>query len=59
MIQKNIKINADTKDANKNVGKLNESIEETGTQSKNTQENLDNVTGGAAGKFLALKGARV
>jgi hypothetical protein len=50
------KIKVDTKGAVKEVDQLNDSIKDTGKDAKNTQESLDTISGGAVGRFGALKG---
>lgn len=55
MKQVTYKVNVDTKGAVKEVDQLNGSIKETGKDAKNTQDSLNTVTGGAVGRFNALK----
>lgn len=50
------KIKVDTKGAVKEVDQLNNSIKDTGKDAKNTQESLNTISGGAIGRFGALKG---
>ena len=50
------KIKVDTKGAVKEVDQLNDSIKDTGKDAKSTQESLDTISGGAVGRFGALKG---
>lgn len=49
------KLNVETKSAVKEVDELNNSIKETGKDSKSAQDNLNTITGGAVGRFNALK----
>ena len=49
------KLNVETKGAVKEVDELNDSIKETGKDAKSTQDSLNTVTGGAVGRFNALK----
>ena len=49
-------VKADTKGAVKEVDELNDSIKNTGKDAKSTQEVLNTVSGGAVGRFGALKG---
>jgi len=55
MKQVTYKINVDTKGAVKEVDELNDSIKDTGKDAKNTQDGLNTITGGAVGRFNALK----
>jgi hypothetical protein len=55
MKQVTYKVNVDTKGAVKEVDQLNDSIKETGKDAKNTQESLNTISGGAVGRFNALK----
>jgi hypothetical protein len=55
MKQVTYKVNVDTKGAVKEVDQLNDSIKETGKDAKSTQDSLNTVTGGAVGRFNALK----
>lgn len=55
MKQVTYKVNVDTKGAVKEVDQLNGSIKETGKDAKSTQDSLNTVTGGAVGRFNALK----
>ena len=55
MKQVTYKVNVDTKGAVKEVDQLNDSIKETGKDAKSTQDSLNTVTGGAIGRFNALK----
>ena len=55
MKQVTYKVNVDTKGAVKEVDELNDSIKDTGKDAKNTQDSLNTVTGGAVGRFNALK----
>lgn len=55
MKQVTYKVNVDTKGAVKEVDELNDSIKETGKDAKNTQESLNTISGGAVGRFNALK----
>ena len=55
MKQVTYKVNVDTKGAVKEVDQLNNSIKDTGKDAKNTQDSLNTVTGGAVGRFNALK----
>ena len=48
-------VKADTKGAVKEVDELNDSIKNTGKDAKSTQDSLNTVTGGAVGRFNALK----
>ena len=50
------KIKVDTKGAVKEVDQLNDSIKDTGKDAQNTQDSLNTITGGATGRFGALKG---
>ena len=50
------RVNVETKGAVKEVDQLNNSIKETGKDAKNTQESLNTISGGAVGRFGALKG---
>jgi len=59
---KTIKINVDTKSATAGVDNLNNSIKQTGNETKNVSTNASNmggnlnaISGGAVGKFTALK----
>jgi len=49
------KLNVETKSAVKEVDELNNSIKETGKDAKSAQDNLNTITGGAVGRFNALK----
>ena len=49
------RVNVETKGAVKEVDELNDSIKETGKDAKSTQDSLNTVTGGAVGRFNALK----
>ena len=55
MKEVNYKINVQTKGATKEVDGLNKSIKKTGDSSKETQNSLNTLTGGAVGRFSALK----
>ena len=55
MKQVTYKVNVDTKGAVKEVDELNDSIKDTGKDAKSTQDSLNTVTGGAVGRFNALK----
>ena len=55
MKEVNYKINVQTKGATKEVDDLNKSIKKTGDSSKETQNSLNTLTGGAVGRFSALK----
>ena len=55
MKQVTYKVNVDTKGAVKEVDELNDSIKNTGKDAKSTQDSLNTVTGGAVGRFNALK----
>ena len=50
------RIKVDTKGAVKQVDQLNDSIKDTGKDAKSTQESLNTISGGATGRFGALKG---
>lgn len=54
-IVKEVELKVSTKGAVKEVNELNSSIKETGKDAKSTQDNLNTVTGGAIGRFNALK----
>lgn len=54
MKKETIIIDVKTDKAVKNVDKLNESVKETGKETKNTSQDIDRVTGGAATKFKNL-----
>jgi len=49
------RVNVETKGAVKEVDELNDSIKNTGKDAKSTQDSLNTVTGGAVGRFNALK----
>ena len=49
------KLNVETKGAVKGVDELNDSIKDTGKDAKSTQDSLNTITGGAVGRFNALK----
>ena len=55
MKEVNYKINVQTKGATKEVDDLNKSIKKTGDSSKETQNSLNTLTGGAVSRFSALK----
>ena len=55
MKEVNYKINVQTKGATKEVDGLNKSIKKTGDSSKETQNSLNTLTGGAVSRFSALK----
>jgi hypothetical protein len=55
MKQVTYKVNVDTKGAVKEVDELNDSIKDTGKDAKSTQDIVNTVTGGAVGRFNALK----
>lgn len=55
MKEVNYKINVQTKGATKEVDDLNKSIKKTGDSSKETQNSLNTLTGGAVNRFSALK----
>ena len=55
MKEVNYKINVQTKGATKEVDDLNKSIKKTGDNSKETQNSLNTLTGGAVSRFSALK----
>ena len=55
MKEVNYKINVQTKGASKEVDDLNKSIKKTGDSSKETQNSLNTLTGGAVSRFSALK----
>ena len=50
------RVNVETKGAVKEVDELNDSIKNTGKDAKSTQDVLNTVSGGAVGRFGALKG---
>lgn len=54
-IVKEIELKVNTKGAVKEVDELNNSIKDTGKDAKSTQDSLNTVTGGAVGRFNALK----
>ncbi len=54
MKKETIVIDVQTDKAVKNIDKLNESVKETGKETKNTSEDIDRVTGGAVTKFKGL-----
>ena len=56
MITKIIQLVVKTDKADKNVKNLNKDLKDTGKEAKNTQESLNTITGGATGRFGALKG---
>ena len=55
MKEVNYKINVQTKGASKEVDDLNKSIKKTGDSSKETQNSLNTLSGGAVSRFSALK----
>ena len=55
-IVKELQLKVSTKGAVKEVDQLNDSIKDTGKDAKNTQDSLNTITGGATGRFGALKG---
>ena len=54
MKKETIVIDVQTDKAVKNIDKLNDSVKETGKETKNTSADIDRVTGGAATKFKGL-----
>jgi len=54
MKKETIVIDVQTDKAVKNIDKLNDSVKETGKETKNTSQDIDKVTGGAASKFKNL-----
>lgn len=54
MKKETIVIDVQTDKAVKNIDKLNDSVKETGKETKNTSEDIDKVTGGAVTKFKGL-----
>ena len=54
MKKETIVIDVQTDKAVKNIDKLNDSVKETGKETKNTSADIDRVTGGAATKFKNL-----
>jgi len=54
MKKETIVIDVQTDKAVKNIDKLNDSVKETGKETKNTSEDIDRVTGGAVTKFKGL-----
>jgi len=56
MITKIIQLVVKTDKADKNVKNLNKDLKDTSKEAKNTQESLNTITGGATGRFGALKG---
>ena len=54
MKKETIVIDVQTDKAVKNIDKLNDSIKDTGKETKNTSQDIDKVTGGAASKFKNL-----
>ena len=54
MKKETIVIDVQTDKAVKNIDKLNDSVKETGKETKNTSADIDRVTGGAATKFKSL-----
>tara|TARA_E500000331_G_C17249635_1_gene710542 strand:- start:600 stop:2531 length:1932 start_codon:yes stop_codon:yes gene_type:complete len=55
-IVKELELKVLTKGAVKEVNELNSSIKDTGKDAKTTQESLNTISGGAVGRFSALKG---
>ncbi len=54
MKKETIVIDVQTDKGVKNIDKLNDSIKDTGKETKNTSQDIDKVTGGAASKFKNL-----